>query len=80
MQLSLHTLFYCLHEIIYHIFQFLCRRLFINNLGGYGILAIPTQPSYLCIFLLHTLRRYGILKANCVGMAGMPYPPMFVIQ
>lgn len=42
MQLSLHTLFYCLHENIYHIFQFLCRRLFINNLGGYGILAIPT--------------------------------------
>ena len=54
MQLSLHTLFCCLHENIYHIFQFLCRRLFINNLGGYGILAIPTQSSCLCIFLLHT--------------------------
>ena len=50
----MHTLFCCLHENIYHIFQFLCRRLFINNLGGYGILAIPTQPSCLCIFLLHT--------------------------
>ena len=31
MQLSAYP-FCCLHENIYHIFQFLCRRLFINKL------------------------------------------------
>ena len=42
-------------------------------IGGYGIPAIPTQPP-------HAIRTQpphaAILLADCVGMAGMPYPPI----
>ena len=38
-------------------------------IGGYGIPAIPTQPP-------PRHPHAAILLADCVGMAGMPYPPI----
>ena len=42
-------------------------------IGGYGIPAIPTQPPS-----RHPQPspRSHMYAANCVGMAGMPYPPI----